>query len=78
MLLLAEVVDRMVVMRDSRIIADAEPREVFADNEVMRSTHILPPQITDLSLRLQDHESARRALLSVGELFDWVKKKQTV
>lgn len=78
MLLLAEVVDRMVVMRDSRIIADAEPREVFADNEVMRSTHILPPQITDLSLRLQDHESERRALLSVGELFDWVKKKQTV
>jgi energy-coupling factor transport system ATP-binding protein len=53
MILLAEVVDRMIVLRDSRIIADASPREVFSNRELMRSTHLVPPQITELSLRLK-------------------------
>jgi energy-coupling factor transport system ATP-binding protein len=59
MILLAEVVDRLIVMRDSRIIADATPREVFADMEMMRSTHIVPPQITELSMRVQGNGDQR-------------------
>jgi len=53
MILLAEVVERMVVLRDSRIIADASPREVFSNRELMHSTHLVPPQVTELSLRLK-------------------------
>jgi energy-coupling factor transport system ATP-binding protein len=52
MILLAEVVDRMVVLRDARIIADAKPKEVFSNRELMQSTHLVPPQVAELSLRL--------------------------
>lgn len=52
MILLAEVVDRMLVLRDSELIADASPRDVFANYELMASTHLTPPQITELSLRV--------------------------
>jgi hypothetical protein len=43
----------MVVLRDSRIIADATPRDVFSNRELMQSTHLVPPQVTELSLRLK-------------------------
>jgi energy-coupling factor transport system ATP-binding protein len=49
--LLAEVVERVVVMSDARIIADARPREVFANGEVMRQANLLPPQATRIGLR---------------------------
>lgn len=48
--LLADVVDRVIVMRDTRIIADATPREVFANRELMQSTNLQAPQITDIAL----------------------------
>ena len=69
MILLAEVVDRMVVLRDGHIIADATPREVFSDYELMNSTHLMPPQITELSMRLNKHnQDQNRISLSVDEL----------
>ncbi len=52
MILLAEVVERMVVLRDAHIIADATPKEVFSNRELMQSTHLVPPQVAELSLRL--------------------------
>jgi energy-coupling factor transport system ATP-binding protein len=69
MILLAEVVDRMLVMRDATLIMDATPREVFADEEIMSSTHITPPQITSLSLRLRkDPNKESEVVLSVEEM----------
>jgi energy-coupling factor transport system ATP-binding protein len=68
MILLAEVVERMIVMRDSQIIADATPREVFADMKLMHSTHITPPQITQLGLRWKDTQTREKAILSVEEM----------
>ena len=69
MILLAEVVDRMVVLRDGHIIADATPREVFSDYELMNSTHLMPPQITELSMRLNKHnQDQNRISLSVDEM----------
>ncbi len=65
MILLAEVVDRMIVMRNSHIIADASPREVFADTDLMHSTHITPPQITSIGLRWPG--LGKQVLLSVEE-----------
>lgn len=49
--LLADVVERVIVMRDTRIIADATPREVFADSELMLTTNLQAPQITEIALR---------------------------
>jgi energy-coupling factor transport system ATP-binding protein len=48
--LLADVVERVVVMRNTRIIADASPREVFADEPLMRQTNLQAPQITEIAL----------------------------
>jgi energy-coupling factor transport system ATP-binding protein len=49
--LLADVAERVVVMRDTRIVADASPREVFADEQLMRTTNLQAPQITNIALQ---------------------------
>ncbi|HEY9498306.1 MAG TPA: ABC transporter ATP-binding protein [Terrimesophilobacter sp.] len=49
--LLADVVRRVIVMKDTRIIADASPREVFADKELMGRTNLQAPQITEIALQ---------------------------
>ena len=48
--LLADVVERVVVMRNTEVIADASPREVFADRDLMLTTNLQAPQITEISL----------------------------
>jgi energy-coupling factor transport system ATP-binding protein len=65
--LLADVAERLVVMWNARLIADGTPREVFADKAIMSQTHLAPPQITQLSLRIPSRQG-RPAALSVGEL----------
>ncbi len=75
MILLAEVVDRMLVMRDAELIMDATPREVFSNYEVMSSTHLTPPQITTLSLRLNEkHEAFDKVVLSIDEMIGEIQK----
>jgi energy-coupling factor transport system ATP-binding protein len=49
--LLADVVERVVVMKSTRIIADASPREVFADEELMGRTNLQAPQITEIAMK---------------------------
>ncbi|UYN84001.1 MAG: ABC transporter ATP-binding protein [Microcella sp.] len=49
--LLADVVKRVIVMKDAQIIADASPREVFADKPLMARTNLQAPQITDIALQ---------------------------
>lgn len=49
--LLADVVERVIVMKSTRIIADATPREVFADKELMARTNLQAPQATEIALR---------------------------
>ena len=67
--LLADVAERLIVMWNTRIIADGTPREVFADEAVMMQTHLAPPQITQLSLQIPSR-AGRPAVLSVNELAD--------
>ena len=45
--LLADVVKRVIVMKDAQIIADASPREVFADKTLMARTNL---QVTEIAL----------------------------
>lgn len=49
--LLADVVERVIVMRETQIIADASPREVFADRDLMLTTNLQAPQITEIALQ---------------------------
>ena len=69
MILLAEVVERMLVMRDSELIMDGTPRQVFSNDEIMASTHLTPPQITSFSLRIRkDKQNLGDVVLSVNEM----------
>jgi energy-coupling factor transporter ATP-binding protein EcfA2 len=71
MILLAEVVDRMLVLRDGDLIMDGTPQEVFSNNEIMSSTHLTPPQITTFSLRLREKdERFGDIILSVNEMVE--------
>jgi energy-coupling factor transport system ATP-binding protein len=49
--LLADVVERVVVMKSTRIIADASPRDVFADETLMARTNLQAPQITQIAMQ---------------------------
>jgi energy-coupling factor transport system ATP-binding protein len=76
MILLAEVVDRMLVLRDGDLIMDASPRDVFSDNDVMSSTHLTPPQITRLSLKLKAQGGrVDRVALSLQEMLETTQKR---
>jgi energy-coupling factor transport system ATP-binding protein len=68
MILLAEVVERMLVMRNSKLIADTDPKTVFSDKELMASTHLTPPQITELSYRMRANKQIKNLALSIDEL----------
>lgn len=67
--LLADVAERLVVMWNATMIADGTPREVFSDREIMARTHLTPPQVTQLSLRIPSR-AGRPAALAVRELVD--------
>ena len=74
MILLAEVVERMIVMRDSKVIADTDPQTVFSDRKLMESTHLTPPQITELSYRMRDNKQIKNLALSIDALLDETSK----
>lgn len=74
MILLAEVVERMIVLRDSLIIADTDPKTVFSDRELMASTHLTPPQITELSYRMRANRQIKNLALSIDELLEETSK----
>ena len=77
-ILLSEVVDRMLVLRDAEIIMDASPREVFSNHEIMISTHLAPPQITSLSLRLRnDKKRIADVVLCVDEMVALTKQSNS-
>jgi len=67
--LLADVAERLIVMWNAKLISDDTPRNVFADRALMSQTHLAPPQITELSLRIASR-AGRPAALSVDELVD--------
>jgi energy-coupling factor transport system ATP-binding protein len=47
--LVAEWATRMIVLRTGRVLADAAPAEVFANDELIREARIFPPQVVRLS-----------------------------
>ena len=67
--LLADVVERVVVMKDTRIIADASPREVFSDAALMARTNLMAPQATEIALQTTVPRGAPIAL-TAAELAD--------
>ena len=47
--LVAEDTDRVLVMCDTELIFDGTPSKLFANNEILSKTNLLPPQITSFT-----------------------------
>lgn len=63
--LVAEYAERVVVMCRGKITADGLPAEVFGQEDVLKETHLLPPQITRVG-----REWDGRVYLTVSELVE--------
>jgi energy-coupling factor transport system ATP-binding protein len=66
--LVAEWATRMIVLRTGRVLADATPAEVFANDELIREARIYPPQVVRLSNAL----AIRPVHLSVDSMAEYL------
>jgi len=69
---IAKYVDRVIVLRDGRVLFDGPTRAVFGKPEILETTDINPPQITQISLDLKEYGFP--TCLTVEELVDCVEK----
>lgn len=51
---LATMIDRMVVLRNGKIMLEGEPRRVLKESEKLYEVGLFPPEITRLALKLRD------------------------
>ncbi len=62
--LVAEWADRVVVLGGGKVVADTTPRELFDQPELLAAAQLVPPQITQLGMKL----GMSPPPLTVGEL----------
>lgn len=62
----AEYVKRVVVLKDGQVLLDGPTREVYAKKELLQTTYLKPPQITQLGQMLKD-DGIPEDLLTVDE-----------
>nr|MDO8043885.1 ATP-binding cassette domain-containing protein [Candidatus Baldrarchaeota archaeon] len=55
MKLAAEYAQRAIVMKEGHILLDGNIRDVFSKIEVLKEAYLMPPQITQLSLKLRKY-----------------------
>ena len=65
--LVAEYADRIVIMANGRILADAPKRDVFDMHDKMKEAFLKPPQVTQLSQKLVSY-GAKANLVTLEEM----------
>ncbi len=70
--LIARYAERVIVMKDGRILLDGPTEEVFLKRDVLAEAFIKPPIITELSIELR--EFGMPTLLTVDELDNIIAK----
>ncbi len=68
MKLVSQHVDRVVVMSDGEVAADASPEVVFSDPETLQRCRLIAPPITVLAQRLRSRGLIRSAASTPGQL----------
>ncbi|MEM1556097.1 MAG: ABC transporter ATP-binding protein [Candidatus Bathyarchaeia archaeon] len=58
----AECEPRVILMANGRIIADGEAREVLTDPTLVKEASLMPPEITQVFIRLNDFGFPRKVL----------------
>lgn len=66
MRIVASYADRVVVMKQGRILADGPTRDIFSQPDLLAESYLEPPQITRIAQKLQDY-GVPSDLLSVRE-----------
>lgn len=66
--MVAKYAERVIVLRDGQLLCDGTTREVFGQPELLRSTFLAPPQITQLGQAFPD--LCPETVLSVKEMVD--------
>ncbi len=57
----ADYATRVIAMTAGTVVADGPTFQVLRDRDVLERTHLLPPQIVDVSMRLVDADAALAA-----------------
>lgn len=76
MALVAEYARRVIVMKEGQILLDGTTEEAFAQVELVRTAHIIPPQITELGQHLPQELGLPRTPLSVAQMVDAIIASQ--
>lgn len=67
MALVAEYTSRTIVMAKTRVLMDGDTDKVFAETDLLASTHIKAPQITQVSMAVESQLHFGKTVLSVEE-----------
>jgi energy-coupling factor transport system ATP-binding protein len=70
--LVSRVATHIVVMFDSRVIFEGNPRDVFLKTGLLAKTHLKPPLITQLSREIK---GLRSNILTINEFVEELEKK---
>jgi energy-coupling factor transport system ATP-binding protein len=68
----AEVVRRVVLIAEGKILADTTTKEIFELSDLLRSAQIRPPQITQLAQSLTKY-NIRRSITTIPEMAETLK-----
>lgn len=64
---------RVLVMAQGALVAGGSPETIFRNEEVMKRSGLLPPQLIDLSLRLEKAHEDGRAFSYVASSYEMVQ-----
>ena len=71
--LAAEYAERCVVMSDGKIILDGGPKDIFVQTEKLATTHLTPPSVTQLFLKLSEKYEVPPDILTTDEAVEYLK-----
>jgi energy-coupling factor transporter ATP-binding protein EcfA2 len=71
--LAAEYAERCVVMHDGKVILDGGPKDIFVQTEKLASTHLNPPSVTQLFLKLSEKYQVPPDILTTDEAVEYLK-----
>jgi len=70
---IAVFADRVIVLKDGKLIADGEPHEVFGDESLVKSAFLKPPQVTELIYELRKRVSIDKVPITVDEAEELIR-----
>jgi energy-coupling factor transporter ATP-binding protein EcfA2 len=71
--LAAEYAERCVIMSDGKVILDGGSKDIFVQTEKLASTHLTPPSVNQLFLKLSEKYRVPPDILTADEAVEYLK-----